>query len=222
MEARRSPQPRSSPRRRGRVHQDGCGDVGISRWPCRGRSVSRAGPADQRPGENRGACESRSSLPPVPGPIGHGKTHCGPSRHLEPSVTSRPPDKSTASFPLASPLNPRRLAMGDWRHSAWPRIPESLVSPPMPPSQDPEPRGTSLPHPADIVARKAQVARSPTPLSSALAQAEAARRQIADQLRASRARHPLTSHAEAVAQFRKFRAAGNESRTPNPSCKPRE
>lgn len=92
----------------------------------------------------------------------------------------------------------------------------------MPLPQDPEPRGTSLPHPADIAARNAQAALLPTPLSSIVAQAEASRRQIADQLRASRAGHPLTSHAEAVAQFRKFRAAGNESPTPNSSCKPWE
>ena len=72
-------------------------------------------------------------------------------------------------------------------------------------------RTIPLPHPADIAARKALAAMPPASLERVLQQATASRRWTADQLRASRAMHPLKSHAEATAQMRKFRETMDES-----------
>ena len=69
----------------------------------------------------------------------------------------------------------------------------------------------SLPLPADIAARKALAAMQPAPLERVLRQAEASRRWYANQLRESRANHPLKTHAEAIAQMRRFREAMDES-----------
>jgi hypothetical protein len=68
-----------------------------------------------------------------------------------------------------------------------------------------------LPDPRDIAARKALAAMPPAPLERVLRQAEASRRWTADQLRASRAMHPLKSHEEAVTQMRLFREAMDEA-----------
>jgi hypothetical protein len=51
----------------------------------------------------------------------------------------------------------------------------------------------------------------PAPIERVLQQAAASRRWNADQLRESRANHPLKTHAEALAQIRRFRDAINES-----------
>lgn len=68
-----------------------------------------------------------------------------------------------------------------------------------------------MPHPADLAARKALAARPPAPLERVLEQAAASQRAIADRLRESRAKHPLKTHAEAIAQMRRFREAMDES-----------
>lgn len=68
-----------------------------------------------------------------------------------------------------------------------------------------------LPDPRDIAARKALAAMPPAPIERVLQQAAASRRWNADQLRESRAKHPLKTHAEAIAQMRSFRDAMNES-----------
>lgn len=68
-----------------------------------------------------------------------------------------------------------------------------------------------LPDPRDIAARNALAAMPPAPIERVLQQAAASRRWNADQLRESRAKHPLTTHAEAIAQMRRFRDAMNES-----------
>ena len=68
-----------------------------------------------------------------------------------------------------------------------------------------------LPDPRDIAARKALAAMPPAPIERVLQQAAASRRWNADQLRESRAKHPLNSHAEAVAQMQRFREVINES-----------
>jgi hypothetical protein len=64
-----------------------------------------------------------------------------------------------------------------------------------------------LPDPRDIAARKALAAMPPAPIERVLQQAAASRRWTADQLRASRAKHPLKTYAEAIAQMRIFREA---------------
>ncbi len=69
----------------------------------------------------------------------------------------------------------------------------------------------SLPGPRDVAARKALAAMPPAPIERDLQQAAASRRWNADQLRESRANHPLKTHAEAIAQIRRFRDAINES-----------
>jgi len=69
----------------------------------------------------------------------------------------------------------------------------------------------SLPHPEDVAARKALAAMPPAPLERVLRQAEASRRWNSDQLRESRSKHPLNTHAEAIAQIRGFREAMDES-----------
>lgn len=68
-----------------------------------------------------------------------------------------------------------------------------------------------LPDPRDIAARKALAAMPPAPIERVLQQAAASRRGNADQLRESRAKHPLKTHAEAIAQMRRFRDAMNEA-----------
>jgi hypothetical protein len=68
-----------------------------------------------------------------------------------------------------------------------------------------------LPDPRDIAARKALAAMPPAPIERVLQQAAASHRWNADQLRESRAKHPLKTHAEAIAQMRRFRDAMNES-----------
>jgi hypothetical protein len=68
-----------------------------------------------------------------------------------------------------------------------------------------------LPDPRDIAARKALAAMPPAPIERVLQQAAASRRWNADQLRESRVKHPLKTHAEAIAQMRRFRDAMNES-----------
>ncbi|TAE77096.1 MAG: hypothetical protein EAZ65_00665 [Verrucomicrobia bacterium] len=72
-------------------------------------------------------------------------------------------------------------------------------------------RDIPLPHPDDIAARKALAAAPPAPLERVLRQAEASRRWYADQLRESRANHPLKTHAEAITQMRRIREAMDES-----------
>lgn len=74
-----------------------------------------------------------------------------------------------------------------------------------------------LPHPDDLAARRALAATPPAPLDRVLRQAEASRRWSADQLRESRANHPLKTHAEAIAQMRRFREAMDESAHGKPS-----
>ena len=74
-----------------------------------------------------------------------------------------------------------------------------------------------LPHPDDIAARKALAAMPPAPLDRVLRQAEASRRWYADQLSESRAHHPLETHAEAIAQMRRFREAMDVSVDGKPS-----
>jgi hypothetical protein len=69
----------------------------------------------------------------------------------------------------------------------------------------------NLPDPRDIAARKALAAMPPAPLERVLRQAEASRRWTSDQLRESRAKHPLNTHEEAIAQMRRFREAIDES-----------
>lgn len=64
-----------------------------------------------------------------------------------------------------------------------------------------------LPDPRDIAARKALAAMPPAPIERVLQQAAASPRWNADQLRDSRAKHPLKTHAEAIAQMRRFREA---------------
>jgi hypothetical protein len=64
-----------------------------------------------------------------------------------------------------------------------------------------------LPDPRDIAARKALAAMPPAPIERVLQQAAASRRWNADQLRESRAKHPLNTRAEAIAQMQKFREA---------------
>jgi hypothetical protein len=68
-----------------------------------------------------------------------------------------------------------------------------------------------LPHPDDVSAGMALAALRPAPLEHILRQAEASRRWNAGQLRESRAKHPLTTHAEAIAQMRLFREAMDEA-----------
>jgi hypothetical protein len=68
-----------------------------------------------------------------------------------------------------------------------------------------------LPDPRDVAARKALAAMPTAPLERILQQAAASQRMIAEQLRESRAKHPLNSHAEATAQMRRFREAMDES-----------
>ncbi len=72
-------------------------------------------------------------------------------------------------------------------------------------------RSIPLPHPDDVAARKALATMPPAPLERVLQQAAASRRWTADQLRKSRAKHPLKTHADAIAQMRRFREAMNES-----------
>lgn len=79
----------------------------------------------------------------------------------------------------------------------------------------PSPR-IRLPHPDDLAAREALAAMPPAPLERVLQQAEASRRWTADQLRFSRAKHPLESHAEAIAQMLRFREAMDKSADRNP------
>lgn len=69
----------------------------------------------------------------------------------------------------------------------------------------------SLPDPRDVAARKALAAMPPAPIERILRQAEASRQWTANQLRASRAKHPLESHAAAIVQMRCFREAMDES-----------
>ena len=64
-----------------------------------------------------------------------------------------------------------------------------------------------LPHPDDLAARKALAAMTPAPIEWVLRQAEASRQWTAEQLRESRLKHPLNTHAEAIAQMRRFREA---------------
>jgi hypothetical protein len=73
-----------------------------------------------------------------------------------------------------------------------------------------------FPDPRDVAARKALAAMPPAPLERVLQQAEASRRWFADQLRTSRAKHPLESHAEAIAQMRRLREAMDESADEDP------
>lgn len=68
-----------------------------------------------------------------------------------------------------------------------------------------------FPDSRDVAARKALAARPPAPLERVLEQAAASQRSIADQLRESRAKHPLNTHAEAIAQMRRFREAMDEA-----------
>jgi hypothetical protein len=68
-----------------------------------------------------------------------------------------------------------------------------------------------LPDPRDVAARKALAARPSAPLERVLAQAAASQRMIADSLRESRSKHLLNSHDEAIAQFRRFRQAMDNS-----------
>lgn len=68
-----------------------------------------------------------------------------------------------------------------------------------------------LPDPRDIAARKALAAMPPAPIERVLQQAAASRRWTADQLRESRAKHSLKTHAEAIAQIRIFREAMDEA-----------
>jgi hypothetical protein len=68
-----------------------------------------------------------------------------------------------------------------------------------------------VPNPRDIAARKGLAAMPPAPLERAPKQAAASRRWTADQLRESRAKHPITTHAEAIAQMRLFREAMDEA-----------
>ena len=68
-----------------------------------------------------------------------------------------------------------------------------------------------LPDPRDVAARKALATKSPAPVERILQQAAASQQTIADQLRESRAKHPLKTHEEASAQMRIFREAMDEA-----------
>jgi hypothetical protein len=68
-----------------------------------------------------------------------------------------------------------------------------------------------LPDPRDVAERKALAAKSPAPVERILQQAAASQQTIADQLRESRANHPLKTHADAIAQMRRFREAMDEA-----------
>ncbi len=68
-----------------------------------------------------------------------------------------------------------------------------------------------LPHPDDLASRKALAAMPPASIERVLRQAEASSQWTANQLRASRAKHPLESHAAAIVQMRRFREAMDES-----------
>lgn len=68
-----------------------------------------------------------------------------------------------------------------------------------------------LPDPRDVAAKKVLAAKSPAHIDRILQQADASRRWTADQLRESRAKHPLKTHAEAIAQMRRFRKTMDES-----------
>lgn len=76
-------------------------------------------------------------------------------------------------------------------------------------------RSIPLPQPDDVAARKALAAMPPAPLERILQQAAASRRWNAEQLRESRDKHPLKTHAEAIAQMRLFRDAMDEA-SPSP------
>jgi hypothetical protein len=69
----------------------------------------------------------------------------------------------------------------------------------------------SVPDPRDVAARKTLAAMPPAPIERVLRQAEASRQWTADQLRESRAKHPLESYADAIVQMRCFREAMDES-----------
>ncbi len=69
----------------------------------------------------------------------------------------------------------------------------------------------SLPLPTAVAARMVLAAMPPAPLELVLRQAEASRQWHADKLRESRAKHPLNTHEEAIAQMRIFRHTMNES-----------
>ena len=71
-----------------------------------------------------------------------------------------------------------------------------------------------LPDPRDIAARKALAAMPPVPIERVLQQAAASRRWTADELRESRAKHRLESHADAIVQMRRFREAMDGFSTP--------
>ena len=77
-----------------------------------------------------------------------------------------------------------------------------------------------LPDPRDVAARKALAAMPPAPLERVLQQTAASRRWTADQLRESRAKHPLNTHAEATAQMRRFREAMDEAAASHLHTKP--
>jgi len=68
-----------------------------------------------------------------------------------------------------------------------------------------------FPDPRIVAARKALASRPPAPLERVLEQVAASRSSIADQMRESRAKHPLNTHEEAIAQMRRFREAMDES-----------
>jgi hypothetical protein len=67
------------------------------------------------------------------------------------------------------------------------------------------------PDPRDVAAREVFAATPLAPLERVIQQAATSQRTIADQLRESRAKHPLKTHAEAIAQWRRFRAAMDEA-----------
>lgn len=77
-------------------------------------------------------------------------------------------------------------------------------------------RSIPLPHPDDVAARKALAVMPPAPPERVLRQAEASRRWNAEQLRESRDKHPLKTHADAIAQMQKFREAMDESADKDP------
>jgi hypothetical protein len=67
-----------------------------------------------------------------------------------------------------------------------------------------------FPDPRDVAAREVFAATPLAPQEGVLEQTPAEQRTIADQLRESQAKHPLKTHAEAIAQWRRFRKAMDE------------
>lgn len=68
-----------------------------------------------------------------------------------------------------------------------------------------------FPDPRDVAARKSLTANSPAPIERILQQASASQSSLAEQLSESRAKHPLKTRAEAIAQMRRFRSAMDEA-----------